>query len=237
MEAASKPWTLRWREVSQCRSCGRQTFWLAGCTCIECYRNPDIRRDYLNQGATKLLKFPRYRTQFYTAAPTKITPHKIEIAEETCVPIVSYVKPEYPNPYILRTLQLRDERDRKRLEVRKVKIIERREKSARRVVLGYPYVAVKRDEHTELMMVNSLVPPGLPGREDVCQEIMLALWEGRITLEQLKANRANIRPFVRSFTRDNYESGGYAVSLDQPMHDGRSWHDVLAAPEPDFSAL
>lgn len=96
--------------------------------------------------------------------------------------------------------------------------------------LAYPFIVRRRDEHADLMAVNGLVPRGLPGREDVCQEIMLALWEGKITLDQLKANRSNVRAFVRTFTTENYEGGGYAMSLDQPMHDGRSWHDILPAP-------
>lgn len=99
-----------------------------------------------------------------------------------------------------------------------------------RFALSYPFIIRKRDEHADLLAVNSLVPHGLPGREDVCQEIMLALWEGKITLDQLKANRSNVRSFVRAFTVENYEGGGYAMSLDQPMADGRSWHDVLPAP-------
>lgn len=96
--------------------------------------------------------------------------------------------------------------------------------------LAYPFIIRRRDEHADLLAVNSIVPRQLPGREDVCQEIMLALWEQKITLDDLLANRARVREFVAAFKRQNMESGGYAISLDVPMHDGRSWHDVLAAP-------
>lgn len=92
-------------------------------------------------------------------------------------------------------------------------------------LLAYPFVAKARDEHAELLLVNSLVPRGMPGREDVVQAILLALWERQTTIEQLKA--AGIAPFLRQFRRDNYESGGYAVSLDVPRLGGGSWHDVL----------
>jgi hypothetical protein len=110
-------------------------------------------------------------------------------------------------------------------------IVKHRQIPGRRLQLAYPYIIRARDEHADLLAVNSLVPTYLPSREDICQEIMLALWEKRITLDQLKASRSNIRMFVTSFRRDNWEASGYAVSLDQPMHDGRSWHDVLAAPD------
>lgn len=112
------------------------------------------------------------------------------------------------------------------LKKKKIKVIKIREP---KIVLSYPYIIKPRDEHAELLTVNKLVPP-MPGREDICQEIMLALWERKITMDQLRANLADVRSFVRSFKRANYEVGGYAVSLDQPMESGQSWHDVLPDP-------
>jgi hypothetical protein len=97
-----------------------------------------------------------------------------------------------------------------------------------RINLSYPFIIGRRNDTADLLTVNSLVPQYLMGREDVCQEIMLALWEGKVTLDQLKANRALVSSFIRKSRRDNYESNGYAISLDQPMRDGGSWHDVLA---------
>ena len=102
-----------------------------------------------------------------------------------------------------------------------------------RIQLAYPYIIKPRDEHADLLAVNTIVPQGPPCREDICQEIMLALWEKRITLNDLIDNREDVRAFIRSFKKGNYEMGGYAISLDVPMYDGRSWHDVLAAPEPE----
>lgn len=55
---------------------------------------------------------------------------------------------------------------------------------------------------------RALVPSGTPGREDVCQDILLAFFESIITLEALKAQRANVLSFMRKFTRNNHESGG-----------------------------
>jgi hypothetical protein len=97
-------------------------------------------------------------------------------------------------------------------------------------LLAYPYIVKQRDEHADLLAVNAIVPRGVEGREDICQEIMIALWEKRITLDQLKAARENVRGLVRAFNRANFEQSGFAVSLDLPREDGRSWHDVLADP-------
>lgn len=94
---------------------------------------------------------------------------------------------------------------------------ERKAASGLRIQLAYPYIIKKRDGHADLLAVNNIVPHGMPGREDVCQEIMLAMWEGRITVEQLRANAANLRAFIRAFKAANYEASGYATSLDAPV--------------------
>jgi hypothetical protein len=95
--------------------------------------------------------------------------------------------------------------------------------------LQYPYIRQVRGEHADLLQVNSLVPRGLPDhvRADVCQEIMLALWMKKITLEELRADSRAVRSFIKGFRATNHEAGGFALSLDAPMHDGRSWYDVL----------
>jgi hypothetical protein len=222
-EPQHKLWTLRSIEVPVCGCCGGARHPMGGLRCKTCWDDLEVRN---------LLKFDSYKQKLVTVPSTKITPLKIERAQRgPCVPVVSYWKPSYPDPFVLRSLQLKEQREQKRIEriaICKAQLLER--KIARRPLLSYPYIAVKRDEHADLLAVNALVPAWMPGREDVCQEIMLALWEKQITLEQLKANRVDLRSFVRSFTKANYEAGGFAISLDQPMYDGRSWHDVLADP-------
>ena len=101
-------------------------------------------------------------------------------------------------------------------------------KAPPRIALAYPFVVKRRNEHADLLAVNALVPRSMPGREDVRQEVMLALWEGTVTLEQLRAPGA-LRAFTSAFRRRNDEDSGYAVSLDMPMRAGCSWHDVLEA--------
>lgn len=75
-------------------------------------------------------------------------------------------------------------------------------------------------------IVNSLVPQGALAREDAVQEIMLAFLEGRASLDEIK--RGGWRKLTRITFESNFESSGYALSLDMPMSDGRSWHDVLS---------
>lgn len=101
-----------------------------------------------------------------------------------------------------------------------------------RDAMQYPYVKEVRGEHADLLLVNRMVPHGLPShiRADVCQEIMLALWQREVSIEELRADRKLIGKFISGAKKANLEGGGYALSLDQPMRDGRSWYDVLEAP-------
>lgn len=102
-----------------------------------------------------------------------------------------------------------------------------------RVVLQYPFISKVRGEHADLLAVNSIVPRGLPDhlRGDVCQEIMLSLWMKETSIEELRRDKGLVNKFIRTSRKDNYEGGGYALSLDVPMRDGRSWYDVLPDPE------
>lgn len=103
--------------------------------------------------------------------------------------------------------------------------------------LQYPYIREVRGEHADLLAVNSLVPRGLPDhiRADVCQEIMLALWQKEVSIDELRGDRALVQSFIRGFRKANFEAGGQAISLDTPMRDGRSWYDVLPDPSTDIA--
>lgn len=98
-----------------------------------------------------------------------------------------------------------------------------------RLNLAYPFIAKRRDEHADLLAVNGLVPQGMPGREDVCQELLLAVLEGSVSVAALKSDRAFLRATITRLRRENFESGGYAISLDEPRPDGRTWYDTLSA--------
>jgi hypothetical protein len=96
-------------------------------------------------------------------------------------------------------------------------------------LLSYPYISKARNEHADLLAVNSIIPSGIPEnmRADMCQEIMLALLEGRTTLEALKAKKANSAYFIKKFYHDNYEAGGHAISFQDTDEDWDS--DAVAS--------
>lgn len=94
----------------------------------------------------------------------------------------------------------------------------------------YPYISTVLPEHSLLLEINSLVPRGFPGREDVCQDLLLAILEGRTSIDQVRSDRTIISAFKRHATRQNCEGGGYIVSLDAPRLGGGSWYDILEAP-------
>lgn len=105
----------------------------------------------------------------------------------------------------------------------------KRKPASQGAVLQYPYIATVRGEHETLLAVNSLVPHGLPThlRADICQEIMLALWTKEVELTALQSDPRIVRAFITKTRKANYEGGGYALSLDTPLADGRSWYDIL----------
>ena len=88
-----------------------------------------------------------------------------------------------------------------------------------------PVVAWQTGGNVDLAAINAAVPRGIPGREDICQSLALGLLEGTITRDTLAAH---VRKQGAAFRRDNFEGRGFAVSLSEPRHDGRSWDDILA---------
>lgn len=105
-----------------------------------------------------------------------------------------------------------------------------RPKKAKLLNLEYPYIVKPDDRHADLIAVNRLVSKELPGREDVCQDIMLALWQSRTSLDELKNDPKAIRAFVRAFRKQAFERGGFGVeSMDVTLHsddgDGKSKYE------------
>lgn len=144
---------------------------------------------------------------------------------------------------VLAEVAARDERDAQRESERREREQRKRAKLERRAekrkidarnalpsaaTLVYPYGRLAGD--TDLMLVNSMVPRSIEGREDICQEILIALLEKRISVADLRANKGSVREFVAAFNRENFEGSGYVISLDEPRMDGRSWHDMLVDP-------
>lgn len=124
-------------------------------------------------------------------------------------------------------------------------IVIKRKKAEPRSKLDYPFIVKPDDRHADLIAVNRIVSRQLPGREDVCQDVMLALWESRISLEDLKNDPKAIRAFVKSFRKANFERSGFAESMDVTLHsddgDGKSKYEdaryqrTLVNPDDQFA--
>lgn len=93
--------------------------------------------------------------------------------------------------------------------------------------ISFPYIHTARPEHADYLAINALVPWSIPGREDVVQELALAIFEGRAILD-----RETVRAFISGHYRKSFEASGYAISLSEPRRDGRLWDDVLASHSP-----
>lgn len=87
--------------------------------------------------------------------------------------------------------------------------------------LAYPYIQKLRPEHADIVAINNLIPKSIPDhmRSDMCQEIMLAILEGRTTLEKLKDRGRSAQYFIRKFYKDNFEDGGNALSFNTAGND------------------
>ncbi len=98
------------------------------------------------------------------------------------------------------------------------------------IVLNYPYIIRARPEHAEILEVNCLIPTTITGdrRADICQEILLALIEGRVTMQQLRIRRDDTVFFIRKFWRDNFEQSGNAVSFDRG-DDERTYDEIASS--------
>ena len=73
-----------------------------------------------------------------------------------------------------------------------------------RFILKYPYLAKARPSDEELLRVNDLVPHGYPDwmRADICQAVLLAYYEGDVSIAELEANKANLRWFYKKYYRE-----------------------------------
>lgn len=98
----------------------------------------------------------------------------------------------------------------------------------KRGLLQYPYVADPAPEHLDLLVVNDLVPKGIPEwiRADICQNIMLAVLEGEITIAKLKEKRESAQYFIRRFYREEVDHK--LVSFDH-RDDERAYTDIAAS--------
>lgn len=106
--------------------------------------------------------------------------------------------------------------------------------SPNRSDLAYPYITNIRPEHADIVAINAMIPRAVPDsmRGDMCQEIMLAIIEGRTTLEKLKAKSQSAQYYIRKFYKDNFEQSGHAMSFSVGVGDGddeRSYDEIASS--------
>lgn len=101
--------------------------------------------------------------------------------------------------------------------------------SPRREALQYPFVQGAQPDGADLLAVNAMVPKSLPEhvRADICQTIMLALFEGETSMAQLRANQSSASYFIRKFYRENYDRR--EISLEGNGDDERAYDEIAAA--------
>jgi hypothetical protein len=102
-----------------------------------------------------------------------------------------------------------------------------------KILLCYPFmVKAQRDEHADLIAVNKLVPASIPDhmRGDICQDILLAIYEGRVNLTSLQRSPKLVKEYMNQWRNNNLENGGYGImSLDPFGDDQRSLEERIAA--------
>jgi hypothetical protein len=98
-----------------------------------------------------------------------------------------------------------------------------------RLILAFPYIAKARPEHSDLLRVNNMVPRGFSEwvRADIAQNIMLALYEGTVTIEDVEKNKDKMRWFIKKFYQE--QSPHQEVSMTPLEDDGRSYDEIASA--------
>jgi len=103
----------------------------------------------------------------------------------------------------------------------------------KRILLNYPFsIRVDQERDSDLMAVNALVPKTIPDhmRGDICQEILLAVYEGKVNLETLRKRPDLVRQQIAAWRNRNLEHGGYGiVQFDPYGDDERSIEEQIAA--------
>jgi hypothetical protein len=99
--------------------------------------------------------------------------------------------------------------------------------------LQFPYIKKARPEHADLLRVNALVPRSFPEwqRSDICQSIMLALFEGKTTLAELEAHKGKPRYFIKEYYKKQ-QPWQEVLGLGAGNEDERPYEDVAASRQP-----
>ena len=99
-----------------------------------------------------------------------------------------------------------------------------------RFILKYPDLAKARPSDEDLLRVNALVPHGYPDwqRADICQSVMLAFYEGKVSIAELEANKDDLRWFYKKYYREQAPYQEILESSLQSVDDDRSFEEIAA---------
>lgn len=101
--------------------------------------------------------------------------------------------------------------------------------SVKRLDLAFPYIQTARPEHADLLRVNELVPKSFPEwqRADICQSILLALFEKTVTMGELEAHKDKPRWFIKEYYKKQ-QPWQEVLGLGN-ADDERSYEDIAAS--------
>lgn len=109
---------------------------------------------------------------------------------------------------------------------RKEKIYVPKIRAAKYQPMAFPYIAKSLgSEHDMILAVNALIPKSLPEhiRADICQDALMAIYEGSVTLEELQSDKRSASFFIRKYYRENVDRN--TVSLSGHDDDNRSYDE------------
>lgn len=102
--------------------------------------------------------------------------------------------------------------------------------AAPRIRYSYPYAPRATPSNADLLRINDLVPRAFPEhmRADICQSVMLALYEGEVTLAEVEANSNRMSWFVKRWRKE--QTPYQEVSIEGVRHeDKRSYEEIAAS--------
>lgn len=103
----------------------------------------------------------------------------------------------------------------------------------RLVLLNYPFAIKATAENEEVLAVNKLVPKTWSDemRADVCQELLLHIFQGKLNIETLKGPRGAelVRQYGRQWRNENIERGGRGLLRIPDLDDDRSYDEIASS--------
>lgn len=96
-------------------------------------------------------------------------------------------------------------------------------------LMQFPYIAKARPQHADILRVNALVPRFSEDmRADIVQSVMLALFEGTVTMAELERNKGSMTYFIKKWRKEQ-SPWQEMTGLEGGDDDDRSYVDIAAS--------